>query len=313
MHGHIQHISKQIIPSTENDDEIAERWGDFWLGDDGRKAAVQSTGSILVTGTPTTNMAAGTVWQRADGEQFDTDSLATVGGGGSVSVPITAIDPGADGNTDVGTTLSIVTPISGIDSNADVEDDGSGGGLTGGSDIESIEDLIERVELRVQSPPKGGGPGDYVQWALEVAGVTRAFEFPLQNGPGTVFLTFVRDNDSPIIPTAGQVTAMQTYIDARRPVTAILSVAAPTAVPLNASIQLAPNTAAVQAQVDLQLTDYLQRRGNDGATLLISEINEAISLASGETDHVLVSPASNKAHAVGTIPTLGTTTYNPIP
>jgi uncharacterized phage protein gp47/JayE len=312
LHGHIQHQSKQIIPSVENDEEIAERWGDFWLGTDGRKAADVATGSILVTGTPTTSVPTDTVWQRADGERYLVDSPGTtIDGGGSISTPITAESAGEDGNADVGTTLTIVTPISGVDSTANVE----AGGLVNGTDIESVEDLIGRVELRVQSPPKGGADGDYIQEMLTVSGVTRGWEFALQNGPGTVVLYFVMDDQSgSIIPGGAKVTEVQVVIDAFRPVTAIATVVAPTAVPLNASIQIAPSgDSDVEAAVNAQLTDYLQRRGDVATTLLISEINEAISLAQGETDHILISPASNKTHTAGQIPVLGTTTFAAIP
>ncbi len=315
LHGHIQHESKQIIPSVENDEETAELWGDFWLGEDGRKPAAPAQGSILITGTPTTPVITGTLFQRSDGARFLVDSPGVViDGGGSISTPMTAEEPGAAGNTAIGTTVTIVTQVAGVDSAATVEDDGSGGGLTNGVDIESIEDLIGRVEFRVQNPPSGGGPGDYIAEALKIPGVTRAFEFPLQLGPGTVLLTFVLDNQTPtIIPNPAKVAEVQAAIDLFRPVTAAVTVAAPAEVPLDASIQLLPNTAAVQAAVDAELVDYLRRRGGDNDTLLLSQINEAISLAQGEEDHILISPVANVTHAIGEVPVLGTTVFAAIP
>jgi uncharacterized phage protein gp47/JayE len=43
--------------------------------------------------------------------------------------------------------------------------------------------------------------------------------------------------------------------------------------------------------------------------MLISQEREAISVAAGETDHVLTVPSANQAHAVGQLPMLGTITW----
>jgi uncharacterized phage protein gp47/JayE len=315
LHGHIQHESKQIIPSVENDEETAELWGDFWLGEDGRKPAAPAQGSILVTGTPSTPVPTDTPFQRSDGARFLVDAPGTtIGGGGSISTPVTAEEPGAAGNTDIGTIVTLVGGLAGVDSAATVEDDGFGFGLSGGVDIESIEALIGRVELRVQNPPAGGASGDYIAEALTVSGVTRAFEFPLQLGPGTVLLTFVLDDQTPtIIPSPAKVAEVQAVIDVFRPVTAAVTVAAPVEVPLNASIQLQPNNEDVRNAVNAELDDYLIRRGGDNATLLLSQINEAISLAQGEEDHILISPVANVPHDIGEVPVRGTTVFADIP
>ena len=47
------------------------------------------------------------------------------------------------------------------------------------------------------------------------------------------------------IPFAADVTAVQTYIDARRPVTADVTVAAPVAVPLDFTISYPPGLCSV--------------------------------------------------------------------
>ena len=101
---------------------------------------------------------------------------------------------------------------------------------------------------RIQQPPHGGASYDYTTWALEVSGVTRAWVYPQELGLGTVTVRFVRDFDATPIPYAGEVAAVQAYIDARRPVTALVTVVAPAAVPINFQIQgLTPSNATVQA------------------------------------------------------------------
>lgn len=303
LHGHLLWLSRQIMPDTA-EAEFLDRWADIYGLT--RKAAVQATGDIVITGTHTTVVPAATVWQRADQVQYTQDGDATIGGGGSVTAAVTAVLGGTDGNADASTTVTLVTPQSGVDSDATVDT----GGITGGTDTETDAELLVRLLSRIRTPPKGGGPGDYVNWALEVSGVTRAWEIPQWLGPGTVGVTFVRDNDTPIIPDSGEVTAVQTYIDTVRPVTASITVFAPTGVDFDRTMAVVPNTAAVKAAVDVELADYLLRVAEPGVTLLLSQINEAISLAEGETDHTLTVPAANKTHLAYQIPVDGTTTWS---
>jgi uncharacterized phage protein gp47/JayE len=182
-------------------------------------------------------------------------------------------------------------------------------GLTQGADAESDDALRLRLLARIRQPPMGGSASDYVAWALQVPGVTRAWVYPLENGVGTVTVRFVRDNDVDFIPDAGAVTAVQEYIDARRPVTAQVTVLAPTAAPLDLTIALTPDTAAVRAAVTGELQDLLRRDAKPGGTILISRIREAISVSAGETNHVLSAPTADVTHLAGEMPTLGTITW----
>jgi uncharacterized phage protein gp47/JayE len=163
---------------------------------------------------------------------------------------------------------------------------------------------------RIQQPPHGGADYDYVNWALEVAGVTRAWVYPMELGLGTVTVRFVRDNDASIIPDAGEVAAVYDYIEARRPVTADLTVLAPVAVPLNFSIAVTPNTAAVKAAVETELRDLLLREAEPAGTILLSHIREAISLAAGESNYTMTSPNADVTNTTGSMTTFGAITWS---
>ena len=138
--------------------------------------------------------------------------------------------------------------------------------------------------------------------------------YPGELGLGTVTVRFVRDDDgtgSAIIPAAAEVVAVQAHIDALRPVTAQVTVVAPTAVPLNFQIQgLTPNNATVQAAVQAELQDLLLREAVPGGTILLSHIRAAISAAAGETDYVLLSPSANVTNTTGNMSTMGTITWS---
>ena len=169
-----------------------------------------------------------------------------------------------------------------------------------------------RLLFRIQSPPRAGTADDYVMWARAAhPDVTRAWATPLASGLGTVTVHFMTDaatGDG--VPTTTVVDAVQDDIDARRPVTAAVTVSAPTAVALDVTIgSLVPDTAAVRAAIQGEIKDLILRESAPGATILISHIREAISAAADETDHVLTSPTADVDHAAAEIAVEGTFTW----
>lgn len=305
LYGFIDYLARQVFPDTA-DAEHLERWCAVWgvL----RRAAAPATGNISFTGTTGSTVPAGTLLQRADGQQYQTTASLTLASG-TGTVAAVAVVAGLSGCIDAAASVSLVTPIAGVNAGATV----ATGGLTGGTDIETDDALRERLLLRIRVAPHGGSQADYVAWALEVAGVTRAWVYPAELGPGTVTVRFVRDGDgtgSAIIPDVGEVAAVQSYLDALRPVTAALTVVAPVAVPLNFTIAgITPNTAAVKAAVQAELQDLLLREAVPGGTVLLSHIRAAISIATGETDYTLTAPAANVTNTTVNMSTMGVITW----
>lgn len=296
LYSYADYIARQIIWDTCDDDTL-DRWASMWLQVP-RKPAAKATGTATFTVVGAVVVPTGTVTQAFDGQQYSTtaDSVAGV-------APLQANIAGAAGNRAAGQSLSLVSPIAGVQTVA------LASAITLGSDIESTASLRARLIARVQTPPDGGSANDYRTWALQVAGVTRAWVAPLEQGVGTVVVRFMRDGDVTPIPNAGAVAVVQAYIDNLRPVTAQAIVVAPVANVVNFSITITPSSVAVKAAVEAQLRDLLLREGAPGVTLLVSRIREAISVAAGETDNVLVSPAANVVSAVGYIPTFGAITW----
>lgn len=304
LHGHIVWGIRQLFPDTAEAEYLA-RWASIWGV--ARTAAVFATGNITVQGTNGTVVPTGTRFKRADGVFYNTTGSGTITGG-TASLPAKAVNAGLAGNSDAGNALSLVNSISGVNSDAVV----AVGGITNGADAEGDDSLRARLLDRIQQPPHGGAAFDYVKWAKEVNGVTRAWAYPLAMGPGTVTVTFVLDGETDIIPDAGKVAEVQAYIDdpSRRPVTADVTVFAPVAVPLNFTIELTPDTAEVRLEVENSLRELLKRDAEPGGTILISRIREAVSVASGESDNVVSVPAANVTHDAGEIATFGAITWS---
>ena len=300
LYGFIEWLSDQVIYDTA-ELEYLERWCSIWGIT--RKAAAVATGSITFAVQAGSVIPSGTLLQALDGVQYQTTADAVIAAL-TATAPISAVVAAAAGNRAAGQSLSLVSPVVGVQTTA------TAGELSGGADIETDDALRARLLARIQQPPHGGASYDYIAWALEVSGVTRAWVYPAELGLGTVTVRFVRDLDTTPIPDAGEVAAVQAYIDVRRPVTAQVTVVAPAAMPINFQIQgLTPSNATVQAAVQAELQDLLLRESVPGGTILLSHIRAAISAAAGETDYVLMSPAANVTNTIGNMSTMGTITW----
>lgn len=303
LYGYVAYVAKQILPDTA-EKAFLDRHASLWLKVQ-RKAASYAVGQVLFIGTESTLIELGTVLVRGDGLEYSTDADATISGG-QVIVNITALTAGQTGNALVGTSLNLASPIAGITGNATVYT----GGLSGGADQELDPALSSRVVKRIQNPPHGGAKHDYEAWALEVPGVTRAWVYSNELGAGTLTVRFVRDDDANIIPDAGEVATVQDYIDNLRQVgMKAFYVVAPIANPLNPSIQVNPNTAAVKAAVEADLIDLISREAEPGNTILLTHIREAISIAAGENNYEMTTPNADVVNTTGYITTLGVITW----
>lgn len=303
LYGFLSWIALQVFPDTA-EIEFLNRWSAIWGVI--RRAASKATGSVIITGVDGTVIEVDTELQRSDNVVYLVTEEQTIASG-TATVPVEAVLAGEDGNADEDTVLEFVSPLEGADTETLVDSDA----LTGGQDEEDDESLLARLLDRIQNPPHGGSENDYIQWAMEVPGVTRVWVYPLELGLGGVSIRFMMDDTyDDGIPESGDVTTMQNYIEDRRPVTADVTVVAPVAVPLDFEIHLnLGDTAETRAAVEANLRDLILRDGEPAGTIYLSRINEAISLATGEYDHVLSDPLANVTHTTGQIATMGDVTW----
>ena len=303
LYGYLDWLARQVMPDTAEAEHLA-RWAAIWGVD--RREAVAASGDVIFSGTSGSVIPASTVLQRADGRAFATVADATIVSG-SATVGVLDTEPGAAGLTDAGAAVSMVSPVSGVKAAAVV----ATGGLTGGADVESDDMLRRRLLFRIQQPPQGGSAADYVAWAMEVAGVTRVWVYPLEQGDGTVTVRFMMDDSyADGIPLSDDVAAVQDHIDPLRPVTAEVFVVAPVAMPLDLTLVVEPDTAAVRAAVTAEIADLIRRTAEPGGTILVSHIREAVSIAAGEQNHELLSPVADVIMAAGEIAVPGLITWS---
>jgi uncharacterized phage protein gp47/JayE len=306
LHAHLAWVAEQIIPDQAAE-RVLLRWADlFGLS---RNVATAATGTITVTGSGGT-LPAATEWIRvSDGMSFTTDTDYTITTTAPVAVTAAAGFEGLAGNLSTGTKLQLVSPIAGVDSEATVLTPG----LVGGADQETLAALLVRLLDRIQRPPLGGAPGDHAAWALEVSGVTRAWEYAGRDGNGNpgigkVAVTFMCDGSfTNGIPDSDKVLEVQNYLDARSPAEVI--VFAPTPVDYDWRVVPSPNTVLVQNAIIAEVTDMLARDAEPGGTIKISRFEEAVSTATGEISHATYTPAGDVTVDFGEISVPGTPTW----
>ena len=282
LYGYIEYLNRQQFFDTAESDYL-DRWASIYGLR--RKKATRASGEVLFRfSEELINVPEGTILQSDDAVQYQT--CGPVASDGIVSVE--ALNDGTIGNQLEGDVLTLVSPILGVYSEVTILK------LGGGTEAESDESLRSRLLSRVRETPHGGTASDYVQWALEVPGVTRAWCFPMENGEGTVTVRFVCDGMDNIVPDKAMLDKVFEYIDKLRPVTAHLTVSAPQIKSVDIVIEgLFPDDAEVRDAVKQELKDLFAREGAPGQRIYLSHIRAAISSAVGEEDHTVVSPLSD--------------------
>lgn len=332
-YGFLDWIAAQSVPFSCGG-EYLEAWAG--LRRVTRIPPAFATGLVQFSGTTGVPVASGLLVQRGDGAQFVTIAGGTVSGGGTVTVPVLALVPGAAGNTDNGTTMSLANPIGGLN-----KDGVASGALTGGADQELDASLRARMLAAFAAPPQGGDRADYLQWTMAVPGVTRAWVAPNGFGPGTVIVYAMLDetesahggfpqgtngvatNEPRDTPATGDQLTIANALFPQRPVTALVYACAPVAQPIDFSIGDlgSANTTAMQAQITAALQGMFLNFGNVGGTMQPDEGDawppiepsawyEALGAIPGLSRFTVGAPTSAVTASSGHLPVLGNVTFS---
>ncbi|WP_414617219.1 baseplate J/gp47 family protein [Yersinia intermedia] len=301
VYGYIDYLARNLLPDQCDEDWLA-RHGNMKRCP--RKDPSTATGFVRWEGvTNGIEVPAGRIIQRDDLQEYTTTAAAT-SVAGVLRVPVICSVAGTLGNTDDGIGMVLTQPINGLPSSAAADN------IEGGTDIESVEEWRARVIERWYYTPQGGADPDYIIWAKEVPGVTRAWTYRHWMGAGTVGVMVANSNlENPITDNA-VVTAVRAHILPLSPVAgASLYTFPPVAKVVPFHIRLTPDTPEVRYAVIAELRAMFMHDGVPGGTLGHSRISEAISIATGEYKHVLVSPTDDIPLAATELPIVGDFTW----
>lgn len=125
----------------------------------------------------------------------------------SASVLVESVESGASLNLESGAVLSFVLPISGADDALT-----SFSAITGGADVESDDDLRERVFQSRRNPVANFNAVAIEREARKISGVTRVFIKEIFPQVGDVSVYFLRDNDLNPLPSAAEISNVREQI-----------------------------------------------------------------------------------------------------
>lgn len=337
-------IDNALMPDTAIP-PYSTRWGS--LKGATPKGPVAATGTAaFANDLPDIPIPSGTLLQLQPGIVFQTTADANTGSGGAVSgVPIKAVLPsptsdGSQWNCNAGASLTLVRAIDGIDGSQVTV----GANITNGAAPETNAAFVARYLQLFRAPPQGGDPYDYVEWALEVPGVTRAWCAPLWMGPGTVavFPMFdvseaafggvpqggngVASGEARATAATGDQLTVANYIyvgryaakGACRPATALVYVIAPTLVPQDFTLKYVPETQ--QSLVQAAIASVFLAEGAaasidtttgavTGGTVELGDIQAAVRAVPQCSGALVLSPTDNITLSIGQLPSLGTCTW----
>lgn len=335
QYGYLDYIALNAVPFTAVDESLIG-----WAALKGifQKAATSASGVVTFPCTGTVSVPSGTLLTRSDGVgAVSTATVANVGS--SVLVPATiSPDPtgltGAFGNCDVGVTFTLGGAIAGVNSSGFVST-----GFTGGSDLESQDDLRTRMLAAYQDVSGTGSPSDFIKWALAVAGVTRAWCVRNFMGPGTVGVFTMFDQAEAAhggFPQGTNGTATGETRDANatgdqlavanflftavpgeplsglQPATALVYSNAPNNNAIPFTLQgIAGASTATKAAILAALQDLFIREATADGTgqIDLSDMNAAIGSVPLTQGFIITAPTTNVANVVSFLATVGVISY----
>lgn len=319
LYGHQDDIARQLFPETCDEDTLLNVHAPFWLPNDGRKEASPATGSIVLIGTAGAALDDGETLTRTDGVLYVLLAGGVIDSAGQLLASVVCLTPGQNGNTEPGGKLRLVNTVPGVNGEVIVQ----APGLSGGADIEDIEEVRARVVDVRRNGAQVGRTSDWELWTREVAGITRAWAAPRLMGPGSMTVYFMRDKDADPYPDANEQAVVLAHLESTGTPWGELFAVAPIRKTIDFSIQLLPDTASNRTAVLKELVAVFSKEASPvardqadrtvlpvaGVTIPHSHLTEAISRAAGEYDHTLSLPAGDIVCAIGELAELGNVTW----
>lgn len=183
----------------------------------------------------------------------------------SVTLPVSAVVPGTDGNVGAGAVINLDSP------NASVASVTNPNPMLGGTEVETDDALRDRILFEFQGQGAGNA-NDYKRWALSRPGVGRVDVIANWNGADTVQVVLMTPTGDPV--SSAVVTDVQNYLDpvagqgkGQAPVGAEVTVTTPTTlnVIIAATVQHksgysldgSGGTIATSASITAAIRDYI--------------------------------------------------------
>lgn len=260
-----------------------------------RRPGTQAYGTLTISGLVGTTIPEGFVFAvpavgNSPAVEFLTEEEVTIGESGTVEVGIIAAEIGLAGNVPEGAVAIMAEPMTGITAVTNMER------ITGGTVEEDDDSLRERIleAERAGEASFVGCDADYIRWAKEVPGVGEAFVIPQWNPEvkNSVKLVVLDANGEPaneriLEDVFNYIISPDDRINRKAPIGAILTVAAPTMVPityaLKATLRAGYDAASVRVAIESDIWNYYVQAKEDNL-VKYNEIHAIITRSPGIFD-----------------------------
>ena len=250
----VEDVDRDIVPSANSSDEALSEWASIsglpnGQNGYGRLLPTQADGgTATLTGDKGTQYDIGLLATDESG-QVEIELKNTViiagsppGSGSSSAGEATfkAITAGQAGNLKAGTVCTWENPPTGADPTFTLLSE-----LEGGAELEDKPSVFSRFQQRMRTPPRGGSEQDYIDWA-QAAGARFVFVYPRRSGTGSVdVVILIAGSGQARLPGSELITAVQAYIDSKRPAgeefVNVIAPDAPNAAGLTVRVRVAPS------------------------------------------------------------------------
>lgn len=213
LYGELDRILTQGYLPTSSGQFLDLKAGEHGIE---RKQGNKSKGILKIQGETGSIVPKDTMVSTNSGLTFKITEEVVVGIEGHVLASIEAMEIGSRYNVPSNSIRTINLSLAGVvnvfNENPTVE----------GYDIETDEQLLDRLLLKVQKPATSGNKYHYLQWAKEIQGIGDAVVYPRWNGPMSVKIVLVDNNNMPVV--SEKVAEVKKHIEDLRPIGADVTV-----------------------------------------------------------------------------------------
>lgn len=204
LHLRADQIQRQQFPQLADEDALIDHG---LIRNIVRKLPVGSTGAVSFIGPDL--IPESTRLVDNNGNEYITLQA------GSIDIQAQSLGTGSDKNKITGEILSLVEPV-GVTTQARVTSE-----FIGGNDLESVEELRNRIVFKWQNPDGGGNPTDYIGWLKTNQSVIKADVFPRYPVPGaTSWAVAVSSVNGLALPDDAIIQQINDYLDRVAPIDA---------------------------------------------------------------------------------------------
>jgi len=248
----LENILSTMFLEDISEEDLIKRCAEYGIY---RKNGTYSEGIATFTGLENTVIPKDSLISTNTGLNFvTTEEKIIVTGTTTADIPIKSVEVGIVYNVEANTINTLSVGINGIIGVTNKEK------LLGGTNVETIEELLNRLLLKLRTPATSGNKEHYKLWAIEVDGIGDAEIFPLAFGNGTVQVMPITTDKK--APDQTIITKVITKIEENRPIGATVTVTAPTEIKINIDAALEIDTNySLQNIIDAyteKITKYIQ-------------------------------------------------------